>query len=224
VELRISYYRRPGTWSFTPGQQPQYSVNTPVGQRVSDSDLIACVNCHTTAAVVENDRAVPEESVLGVGCEACHGPGKDHIQAVKAGSRDLRMARLSNERERATVELCGSCHRTQATGGDPHSPTTQGQLPRLQGPALALSRCFKESGGKLTCLTCHDPHRDSTAITRAEYNADCVRCHGGASPSQPQCPRAPTGDCVNCHMPAQPAAMPTNPVFHTHWIKVWNRK
>jgi hypothetical protein len=221
VELRISHYRSANRWDFTPGQLPKFTITTPVGKTLSPDDAAACLNCHTTAAVVTGGVPQPQQSMLGLGCEGCHGPGRDHISAVQSGAKDLKMLRLSDYRDRVTTELCGSCHRTAATGGDPHDPTVQGQLPRLQGPSLAMSRCFKESGGKMTCLTCHDPHRDSSAIPRAEYNRDCVDCHGGPAKSQTQCPRAPTGDCVSCHMPAQSAAMPTNPLFHTHWIKVW---
>ncbi|HEU4753510.1 MAG TPA: cytochrome c3 family protein, partial [Armatimonadota bacterium] len=221
VELRLSYFRQAGRWDFTPGQQPKYTVSTPVGTELSLPDAIACVNCHTTAAVVKDNVIRPEQSILGIGCEGCHGAGKRHIQAVQAGEKDLRMVRLSEQRPRTTLELCGSCHRTEATGGDPHSPTTQGQLPRLQGPALALSRCYKESQGRLTCVTCHNPHRNASDTPRAGYNRICASCHPGPQKAQAACPRAPAGDCVSCHMPAQAVEMPTRPVFHTHWIKVW---
>lgn len=221
VELRLSYFRQVGRWDFTPGQQPKYPVSTPVGNEVSAADVTACVNCHTTAAVVKNGVVDPEKSTLGIGCEGCHGAGRPHIRAVQAGERDLRMARLAADRHRTTLELCGSCHRTEATGGDPHSPDTQGQLPRLQGPAMALSRCYRESQGRLTCVTCHNPHRNASDTSRAEYNRICGSCHQGPAHRQTICPRAPKGDCVSCHMPAQSVRMPTSPVFHTHWIKIW---
>lgn len=222
VELRISYYRKAGKWDFTPGQRPKDGIDTPVGRSLSLDDAVACLNCHTTAAVVENGVPDPARSLPGVGCESCHGAGKAHIEAVRRGDKDIKMLRLAGVRDRVTEELCGSCHRTTATGGDPHDPTTQGQLPRLQGPALMLSRCFKESNGKLGCVTCHNPHRDSTRTTRAEYNRICGSCHG-AQPQQSTCPKAPRGDCVSCHMPTQEVEMPTRPSFSTHWIKVWDR-
>jgi hypothetical protein len=42
-----------------------------------------CISCHTTAAVV-NGRLQVESAILGVSCEACHGPGARHVAAMKA--------------------------------------------------------------------------------------------------------------------------------------------
>ncbi|MEM7483106.1 MAG: tetratricopeptide repeat protein [Acidobacteriota bacterium] len=73
---------------------------------------------------------------------------------------------------------------------------------------LEQSRCFQESAGALSCLTCHDPHRKVPAAERAaHYRAACLSCHqdeacrldemtatvshAGVDPE----------DCVSCHMP-----------------------
>jgi len=53
---------------------------------------------------------------------------------------------------------------------------------------LEQSRCFRESGGKLSCLTCHDPHRKAMNVREV-----CLGCHTAAH-------RA-TEECVACHMP-----------------------
>ena len=77
---------------------------------------------------------------------------------------------------------------------------------------LQQSRCFTESRGALSCLTCHDPHRKVPAERRQEhYRAACRSCHemddcrldAMTSDRQalPQAVRAvPAGDCVSCHM------------------------
>ncbi|HXJ96883.1 MAG TPA: multiheme c-type cytochrome [Terriglobia bacterium] len=44
-----------------------------------------CISCHTTAAVVSG-RLQVESAILGVGCEACHGPGARHVAVMKAKS------------------------------------------------------------------------------------------------------------------------------------------
>jgi Tfp pilus assembly protein PilF len=56
---------------------------------------------------------------------------------------------------------------------------------------LEQSRCFRESGGRLSCLSCHDPHRRIT--DPAHFRAVCLQCHAKAH-------RAGE-DCVRCHMP-----------------------
>ena len=53
---------------------------------------------------------------------------------------------------------------------------------------LEQSRCFRESGGKLSCLSCHDPHRKTADVSPA-----CQQCHAKAH-------RAGE-NCASCHMP-----------------------
>src|SRR5687767_14264130 len=43
---------------------------------------------------------------------------------------------------------------------------------------LEQSRCFTESEGALSCLTCHDPHRKVSHADRpAHYRKACMSCH-----------------------------------------------
>jgi predicted CXXCH cytochrome family protein len=59
---------------------------------------------------------------------------------------------------------------------------------------LEQSRCFRESEGRLSCLSCHDPHRKVAEADRAaHYRAVCTSCHADA--------HRPNEDCVTCHMP-----------------------
>lgn len=74
---------------------------------------------------------------------------------------------------------------------------------------LEQSRCFIESGGKLGCLTCHDPHVKKTPAERAShYRSACLSCHGdgegGLALSKEVAGNHPTvgenDDCTICHM------------------------
>ncbi|HSR67190.1 MAG TPA: tetratricopeptide repeat protein [Acidobacteriota bacterium] len=72
---------------------------------------------------------------------------------------------------------------------------------------LRQSACFLEGQGKLSCLTCHDPHRKVPAAQRAaHYREACLSCHSGdemASLEGHACSFASLeqADCVSCHMP-----------------------
>ena len=73
---------------------------------------------------------------------------------------------------------------------------------------LEQSRCFEESRGELSCLTCHDPHRKVPAAERAaHYRAACLGCHEvdacrlDEMTATPAAAGVAVGDCVACHMP-----------------------
>jgi tetratricopeptide (TPR) repeat protein len=82
----------------------------------------------------------------------------------------------------------------------------QGGKAVSQEEQLALSRCARESGGKLWCGSCHNPH--SQAKDRAgELKAVCTSCHPVASLVK----HSNTAECQSCHMPSR---TPTD-VAHT---------
>jgi hypothetical protein len=74
---------------------------------------------------------------------------------------------------------------------------------------MRQSRCFVESGGKLGCISCHDPHRLPGAAERVAYYRDrCLACHndrGCNLPRADRLARAPGDDCTSCHMPHYPS-------------------
>jgi hypothetical protein len=86
---------------------------------------------------------------------------------------------------------------------------------RFPGTTLEWSRCYRESGGALSCVTCHDPHRNAETAP-AYYEAKCLSCHATVAPSttaaparshqgedafRSPCPVNPRRDCLQCHMP-----------------------
>jgi Tfp pilus assembly protein PilF len=76
---------------------------------------------------------------------------------------------------------------------------------------LKQSRCFLESAGRLSCLTCHDPHRRVPEPRKVEhYRAACLSCHAEEACSRPEhgtatdatdANAAAPADCAGCHMP-----------------------
>ncbi len=76
-----------------------------------------------------------------------------------------------------------------------------------QAYRLRQSRCFLASAGRLSCLTCHSPHRKVRPEERRDhFRAACLGCHPGKDvPAQHPAidlgGGADLGDCVACHMP-----------------------
>ncbi len=72
---------------------------------------------------------------------------------------------------------------------------------------LEQSRCFDASEGRLSCLTCHDPHRKVPAAEReSHYRAACLGCHQADScrleemKAAAPIPEVEADDCAGCHM------------------------
>lgn len=95
---------------------------------------------------------------------------------------------------------------------------------------LRQSRCFTASAGKLSCLTCHDPHRKVPAAERAaHYRAACLTCHQVEDCARPETKAhgtasTPTahdggGDCVSCHMPSRRPQDVVHVVMTDHLIQ-----
>jgi predicted CXXCH cytochrome family protein len=65
------------------------------------------------------------------------------------------------------------------------------------------SVCFKNSDGRLGCISCHDPHSTPAPARAADfYRQRCLTCHETAACSeQPAVRQAQQDSCIACHMP-----------------------
>jgi hypothetical protein len=230
LEHAFSYYPPIAAWALTPGQgelRPQ-RIQDAMGFLYKTLDEAAgirgCFECHSTGPVqvLEGDELAPLET--GVQCEACHGPGRAHVAAAAQTGREAAARRTIGNpgrlAAREQLRFCGACHRPPAV------PETRIDWDyawnvRHQPVYLAESRCFTESGGRLTCLTCHPSHQpmdDGTAGTRS--NTVCRSCHRAeANPPASACGAVGSANCVDCHMPL---VSPQSPLrFANHWIGVY---
>lgn len=212
VELRLSYYPPAREWNFTPGQGPANPLGVLLGQQYSPLGAAACFGCHSTVLVGAPAGLALERSILNVGCESCHGPARGHVESALADRLPLVLPR--HPRGKDQMQTCGACHRLP-TVGEP-GPMMESQLARFAGPALMRSRCYLESGGRLTCTTCHDPHRPASR-SGVFYDAKCGSCHDPAAGKG--CTAGRRAACVSCHMPKQKVARKLPLVFHNHWIR-----
>ena len=172
--LRMSYYTGGDHWGLTSGVEPvPDDAGSFLGAPLSEEGLAKCLNCHTTRFISERDRKGPEAADRGIGCERCHGPGDHHLRAVDLGFPDLAIARPKVATPARRLKLCGQCH-----GPDGIIPPADPRFIRFQAANLPFSRCVTESGGRLDCVACHDPHRD-LETEPAYYEARCLACHGG---------------------------------------------
>jgi tetratricopeptide (TPR) repeat protein len=224
-ELRMSRYHDSAGWDKTTGHPPQPGdASGWLGEILPPDAVRRCLGCHTTdphsAATLEG----PAAHDRAIGCEKCHGPGGAHVAAAETKFTDLAIARPQLFSAERVIQLCGQCHSprgaTLAELGNDKSNV------RFQGATLVQSRCYTESNGALSCITCHNPHRDAET-SASHYERKCLACHSTPKlqsaipvPGQaPMCPVNPKTDCVKCHMPVVKDAVPHSP-FSDHHIRV----
>ena len=232
-EIRLSRFGEIDAWDVTAGHPTRpdpCTAEETLGRLLTADELRNCLGCHTTDPRAARDRVGPTAMERGIGCERCHGPGGNHLESVAAGFADPAIARPKRANAEQVTRLCAECH----------SPTTRTVRPsdpdavRFQGTTLTWSRCYQESRGGMSCVTCHDPHRDASRST-AIYEAKCLACHPAgrlASSKEPEslpslegkvqgatCPVNPSSGCVKCHMPSIGSAVP-HTTFTDHQIRV----
>jgi tetratricopeptide (TPR) repeat protein len=81
---------------------------------------------------------------------------------------------------------------------------------------LRKSACYLKSEGRLTCTTCHDPHRVMRGETAKDhYRKQCQTCHTSLmSHADPA-----ASDCAGCHMPQRRTEDAVQVVMTDHLIQ-----
>ena len=227
-EAHLSFYSNLQGLDVTPGQSLSLpaSPEEAAGRAMPAAETRSCFGCHTTASTTKG-RFDTDRLFAGVTCEACHGPGAKHISAVKAGdAAGIENSVLNPDRmgPEDAVDFCGACHRSWedvvSNGG-----VGLGMLNVRFAPyRLENSRCWKQGDKRLTCTSCHDPHKPLVQNVQA-YDLACLQCHATTRGSKRKdhhpgaaCPVA-TRECVTCHMPKyEPANLHSQ--FTDHWIRV----
>ncbi len=223
LEHRVSWYRETGSLELTPKHEDLADPvqDAEVFGRIVHRDIVGdCIGCHVTTSEIVDGEVVNLEP--NVGCESCHGAGRPHIEAVNAGKSDLRV-QFSNDNWQPAdeIQVCGRCHRTIDDIPGPVIRTDEMRILRFQSVGLVQSRCYLESGQKLSCVTCHDPHAPAGSQSTAIFESKCLQCHGGGTKpetGQTICPQSPKSGCIDCHLPKIKTSEHVH--FSDHWIRI----
>ncbi len=222
-ELRLSHYNDGSGWDRTTGHSPTpHDPAAYLGEPLPPDAVRRCLHCHTTDAHEAEERVGLTVADHSIGCERCHGPGGGHVKAVETHFPDLAIARPQHFSAPKVIQLCGQCHSPRGAAiGDSSDRSNV----RFQASMLIKSRCYTESEGALTCLTCHNPHRDAETSV-SFYESKCLSCHDpravepkGKSAHVASCPVNAKTDCLKCHMPVVKDAVPHSS-FSDHNIRI----
>jgi hypothetical protein len=242
-QLPVSYWTDLGTWVNSPGYRDGVAkFERPVVPR--------CLECHVTYAMPvsplpSSNQYRPDTLILGISCERCHGPARDHVESMTRktpGANIIPLAKLSRERQ---IEVCAQCHggrrfpQTAAFSYLPGEPLdkyySRDQSNRAatvdvhgnQVALLQMSRCY-QSSSNLVCSSCHDIHqRQRDAAT---FSARCLECHRPENCGEyARLKEKIVPGCVDCHMPVQASNLiisnsngkQTRAMVRSHWIKIY---
>ncbi|MFM1802907.1 MAG: hypothetical protein RJA81_2259 [Planctomycetota bacterium] len=231
LEARWTFYSSIRDWDLTPGQlvlpnDPIHHIGVPQ----SPDMLRICLECHTTnASAVLNDIGI-ERLDRGIGCERCHGPGGNHLAAMKYQFPDKaigRFRRNSNGTRPQAMQMCAECHGTK---GRDILQEGDAAIVRFQATTLTFSECYKktEGTGAFDCLTCHSPHEDAESELTF-YDEKCLKCHQTAQQKNvlevadeqlaSTCRIETQKNCTSCHMPKIDSIQP-HAKFTDHQISI----
>lgn len=237
----ISWYAQGARWDLSPGYEPQGHLG--FDRRAPER----CLLCHAGQLSYQQPPNSAEYARYGsppfqearMGCERCHGPGREHIAWQRGATNRLPrdpILRLQDLPPLRRDDVCNQCHLLGEyqllRPGKHHRDFLPGELlaetwttflsdddQSATGETSAVSQvqqmqasvCYQRSQGKLGCVTCHDPHSVPAEDQRETYfDQKCGVCHQPNACSRPQ-PHTPTDRCVQCHMPRLTA----NDVPHT---------
>jgi hypothetical protein len=241
-EAPLSHYARIASWGLSPG----YEIEDAGFSRPIQTGCLSCHSGRVEpVANRPGAYRDPPFRELAIGCENCHGPGQIHVNErsrklpVKGKLDDsiVNPAKLSGW---LADNICMNCHQGTATRilqpgkeysdfrpGTPLNETVAIFEPPMQPGAtvspllehysmMTLSKCYRESKGRMSCITCHDPHVQPVSERASYFRDKCLGCHTAVS-----CKLAPAArgdDCAGCHMPKQNVTQIAHSVLTNHRI------
>lgn len=183
------------------GTTPSFANYEAAAQAPTPYDF-TCFQCHTTGPKPLNEDLpkfqdgrpgfIGTWEEAGVQCEACHGPGSNHLPNPSA--RDIFVG--------ISAENCGKCH---TRGDDPDVIlANDGFISSYQQwPELLASGGHSD----FACIICHDAHSGTNYDRANAIRNECSACHRDHNMAIHEGLTFVRGDyteelsCVSCHMP-----------------------
>ncbi|MGE5325468.1 MAG: hypothetical protein ACM3NO_00395, partial [Deltaproteobacteria bacterium] len=233
-EAPLSFYTKARVWGLSPGyDKSDYGFSRPIGADC----ITCHSSRPRPVENSDGKFLTPPFEELPLGCENCHGPGSIHVKerlegAPLEGPVDHSIVNPEKLPPWLANNICMRCHQgldaavlmpgkaytdfrpgtpltnTLAIFAVPFNRKAPPQEPLLQHFSLmSISQCYLKSGGKLACISCHEPHVEpSAAGAPAYFRSRCLRCHTEKSCKLSLAARKaknPPDNCIGCHMPKQ---------------------
>jgi hypothetical protein len=231
----VAYYRKRSAYDLAPGYEgkPDPDFTRPVAE--------ACVFCHAGSfdpvVGTQNQYGKIPFPHLAIGCSRCHGSAVAHM--AKPGPQNI--VNPANLEPGARDSICEQCHlmgvarivnpgkrfsdfkpgeRLEQTFTIYHNEAAKGTEVGFKvishSEQLALSKCKLNSGTRMWCGTCHDPHYEP-ADPVWYFRNRCLTCHAKTKFADEHPDK--TSNCIGCHMPTREAKDGGHTVFTDHHIR-----
>ncbi|MDQ1471812.1 MAG: hypothetical protein QOJ99_3292 [Bryobacterales bacterium] len=240
-ELPVTWYTQEKRWGMSPGFD---NANPADATRLVDD---RCLFCHNAYPASDGSLAHGIDCQRCHGPGSRHidlaASGKAAGQDIRVAI--VNPARLSSERQ---MDVCMQCHLETTSTDLPsmvrrfergvnsfrpgealtayvvqfdEAPGT-GRPDKFeivnQAYRLRQSACFLKSAGKLTCISCHNPHQAARGeLVVPGYRKVCVGCHPHVT--SPAHPSLQNSNCVSCHMPGRRTDDAVHVVMTDHLIQ-----
>ena len=186
-----------------------------------------CADCHSTDLKknynLEKDRYETTWSDINVGCEACHGPGSNHVSWADENRGETEASESTLYKKGITVlaseadeiNTCSKCHSRRSILAEEFIPGQS--FLHFYMPALLDSNLYYSDGQILDEVYVYGSFLQSKMHHRGVRCTDCHNPHSG------RLPKSGNATCTACHQADPPSRFPTlktkpydSPQHHHH--------
>ncbi len=177
---------------------------------------LQCAGCHTTGLDLGYDASDhtwhTRWKELAIGCEACHGPGLEHVKAGGGKGNILSPSAFPHDRQ---LDACGKCHSRGTAGPEQGAPAgLPGRLayPYNMTPGTVLdahyvqvtpehdAKEFWPDGSSANHHQQLTDYRESDMLARGrEKSPTCTTCHEPHRAAALKLPIENNALCLACH-------------------------
>jgi hypothetical protein len=248
-EAPLSFYSKTQDWALSPGYESyDYGFSRPI----LPACIVCHSGRPRPIPDGNGRFLDPPFMDLAIGCENCHGPGALHVLEMKESRRGIKggdhsIVNPAKLPSWLADNICASCHQTGDARvlkpGKNFQDFRPGSAlddtlailvvpPKRDAPpqsdllehyfSMTLSKCYRGSRNRLSCITCHDPHTQPAGQEVSKlFRLRCLTCHTEKSCAVPFATRqrkTPPDDCAGCHMPKRDVKEISHSVLTNHRI------
>lgn len=219
-ELPVTWYTQQGRWDFSPGYRV---ANKRFDRKIADR----CVVCHNSyPAPFEQTQGMYEDMPSGIGCERCHGPGSEHIEArlvsdPPEGQPDVTIVNPAHLSLELRMDVCQQCHLNGSVsllrdGEDAYSYRPSRPLEDYVALYTGLENVQEEGISVISHAERMMKSACYTETLASPKPLECTTCH------DPHADFRTKGDayfnvtCMSCHSGDQLAAIDASEALKTH--------